>query len=81
MHTLIRSLLVAALVAVCGQASAQAWPAKPVKLIVSQAVVQKLRGMGIFADGADTPEGFGAFIRSELATWGKVVKEIGLQPE
>jgi len=44
-------------------------------------VVQKLRGMGIFADGADTPEGFGAFIRSELATWGKVVKEIGLQPE
>lgn len=44
-------------------------------------VVQKLRGMGIFADGADTPEGFGAFIRSELATWGKVVKEIGLKPE
>ena len=37
MHSLIRSLLVAALVAVCGQASAQAWPAKPVKLIVSQA--------------------------------------------
>lgn len=46
-----------------------------------QEVVQKLRSMGIFADGADTPEGFGAFIRSELATWGKVVKEIGLQPE
>ena len=46
-----------------------------------QEVVQKLRGMGIFADGADTPEGFGAFIRSELATWGKVVKEIGLKPE
>jgi tripartite-type tricarboxylate transporter receptor subunit TctC len=44
-------------------------------------VVQKLLGMGIFTDGADTPEGFGAFIRSELATWGKVVKAIGLQPE
>ena len=44
-------------------------------------VVGKLLGMGIFADGADTPEGFGAFIRSELTSWGKVVKEIGLQPE
>ena len=44
-------------------------------------VVQRLRGMGIFTDGADTPEGTGAFIRAELATWGKVVKEIGLQPE
>lgn len=44
-------------------------------------IVQRLRGMGIFTDGADTPEGTGAFIRAELATWGKVVKEIGLQPE
>jgi tripartite-type tricarboxylate transporter receptor subunit TctC len=46
-----------------------------------QEVVQRLLGMGIFTDGADTPEGFGAFIRSELGTWGRVVKEIGLQPE
>ncbi len=44
-------------------------------------VVQKLGGMGIFTDGADTPEGTGAFIRAELASWGKVVREIGLQPE
>ena len=44
-------------------------------------VVQRLRSMGIFTDGADTPEGTGAFVRAELATWGKVVKEIGLQPE
>jgi tripartite-type tricarboxylate transporter receptor subunit TctC len=46
-----------------------------------QEVVQRLLGMGIFTDGADTPEGFGAFIRSELGAWGRVVKEIGLQPE
>ncbi len=44
-------------------------------------IVQRLRGMGIFTDGADTPEGTGAFVRAELATWGKVVREIGLQPE
>jgi tripartite-type tricarboxylate transporter receptor subunit TctC len=44
-------------------------------------IVQRLRGMGIFTDGADTPEGTAAFVRAELATWGKVVKEIGLQPE
>jgi tripartite-type tricarboxylate transporter receptor subunit TctC len=44
-------------------------------------IVQRLRGMGIFTDGADTPEGTGAFVRAELASWGKVVKEIGLQPE
>ena len=31
--------------------------------------------------GADTPEGTAAFVRAELASWGKVVKEIGLQPE
>ncbi len=36
METLIRSLLVAALFAVCGQASAQAWPTKPVRFILSQ---------------------------------------------
>ena len=44
-------------------------------------VVQKLSGMGIFTDGADTPEGTAAFVRAELASWGKVVHEIGLQPE
>jgi len=36
MHTLIRSFLVAALFAVCGQASAQAWPTKPVRFVLSQ---------------------------------------------
>ena len=36
MNTLIGSLLVAALLSVCGQASAQAWPAKPVRFILSQ---------------------------------------------
>jgi tripartite-type tricarboxylate transporter receptor subunit TctC len=44
-------------------------------------VVQRLLNMGIFTDGADTPERFGAFIRTELANWGKLITEIGLPPE
>ena len=36
MHTLIRSLLIAVLFIVCGQASAQAWPTKPVRFVLSQ---------------------------------------------
>jgi tripartite-type tricarboxylate transporter receptor subunit TctC len=44
-------------------------------------VVQRLLNMGIFTDGADTPERFGSYIRAELANWGKLVTEIGLAPE
>ena len=37
------------------------------------------------ADGADavgnTPEQFGAHIRSEIAKYGKLIKQIGLKPE
>jgi tripartite-type tricarboxylate transporter receptor subunit TctC len=51
------------------------------KILADPAIVQKLRDVGIFTEGADTPEGTGEFIRAELARWGKVVKEIGLQPE
>ena len=36
MHTMIRSFLAAALIAVCGLASAQSWPTKPVRFILSQ---------------------------------------------
>jgi hypothetical protein len=37
--------------------------------------------VGVYTDGAGTPESTGEFIRAELASWGKVVREIGLQPE
>jgi tripartite-type tricarboxylate transporter receptor subunit TctC len=37
------------------------------------------------AEGADavggTPEQFGQHVRSEVAKWSRVVKQIGLQPE
>ena len=44
-------------------------------------IVQRLREFGVFTDGAETPEGTSSFIRAERATWSKVVKEIGLEPE
>ena len=44
-------------------------------------VSQRLATLGFYTDGGDTPEGTGRFIRSELANWGRIVKEIGMQPE
>jgi tripartite-type tricarboxylate transporter receptor subunit TctC len=41
----------------------------------------KLATLGFYTEGGDTPEGTGRFIRSELASWGRVVREIGVQPE
>jgi len=42
---------------------------------------RRLAALGFFSDGAGTPESTRLFIRGELATWARVVKEIGLQPE
>lgn len=44
-------------------------------------IAQRLRAMGVVAEGAETPTATGEFIRAELARWGRVVREIGLQPE
>ena len=44
-------------------------------------IVKRLRDIGFFTDGAGTPETTGQFIRSQYEAWGKVVREIGLQPE
>ncbi len=43
--------------------------------------VKRLRDIGFFTNGAGTPETTGQFIRSQYEAWGKVVREIGLQPE
>jgi tripartite-type tricarboxylate transporter receptor subunit TctC len=45
------------------------------------AVVARLRDVGIYTDGALTPEATGEFIRAEHVRWGRIVREIGLQPE
>ena len=44
-------------------------------------IVGRLREIGFFTDGAGTPDSTGAFIRAQYEAWGKVVREIGIQPE
>ena len=44
-------------------------------------LVERMRAISFFTDGALTPEATGEFIRAEYARWGRVVREIGVQPE
>ena len=44
-------------------------------------IVRRLRDIGFFAGGAGTPESAAAFINSQYDAWGRVVREIGIQPE
>jgi tripartite-type tricarboxylate transporter receptor subunit TctC len=44
-------------------------------------IVQRLREIGFYTTGAGTTEETADFIRAQFAAWGKVVKEIGLQPQ
>jgi tripartite-type tricarboxylate transporter receptor subunit TctC len=42
---------------------------------------QKLTDIGVYSDGADTPEGFGRFMRGEDERWEKIIRTIGIEPE
>jgi tripartite-type tricarboxylate transporter receptor subunit TctC len=42
---------------------------------------QRLRTLGFFTEGAETPEGVAEAIRADTAKWGRIVKDIGIQPE
>ena len=44
-------------------------------------IVQRLREMGFYTDGAGTPEALIGFLRAERERWSRVVREIGMQPE
>ena len=43
--------------------------------------VQRLRDLGIYTDGAGTPESTGQFFASERERWAQVIKGIGMLPE
>jgi tripartite-type tricarboxylate transporter receptor subunit TctC len=51
------------------------------RILDDPAVVARLREAGVYTDGALTPEATGEFIRAEYSRWGRIVREIGLQPE
>jgi tripartite-type tricarboxylate transporter receptor subunit TctC len=51
------------------------------RILKDPEVAQKLAGLGFYTEGADTPEGTRGYIRSQLETWGRVTRDIGLEPE
>jgi tripartite-type tricarboxylate transporter receptor subunit TctC len=44
-------------------------------------IAARLAELGFFTEGADTPEGTGSYIRSQYEIWGRLARDIGLQPE
>ena len=51
------------------------------KILKAPEMANKLEEFGFYTEGADTPEGTAAFVRSQYELWGKVTREIGLEPE
>jgi tripartite-type tricarboxylate transporter receptor subunit TctC len=51
------------------------------KVLKETDTVHKLNAMGFFTDGAETPEAVAEAIRADTAKWGRIVKDIGIQPE
>jgi tripartite-type tricarboxylate transporter receptor subunit TctC len=51
------------------------------KVLKEPDTVYKLNAMGFFTDGAETPEAVAEAIRADTAKWGRIVKDIGIQPE
>jgi tripartite-type tricarboxylate transporter receptor subunit TctC len=49
------------------------------KSVADPAVRERFAGLGADAVGS-TPEEFGAFLKSESDKWGRIIKDIGLQP-
>jgi tripartite-type tricarboxylate transporter receptor subunit TctC len=44
-------------------------------------IAQRLREIGFYTTGAGTINETGSFIRAQFEAWGRVVREIGIQPE
>ncbi|MGB7542110.1 MAG: tripartite tricarboxylate transporter substrate binding protein [Burkholderiales bacterium] len=51
------------------------------RILKDPEIGQRLANLGFYTEGAETPEGVAEFVRAELAKWGRIVKEIGIQPE
>lgn len=51
------------------------------KVLKEPNIRDRMQAVGFYSDGAGSPESTGAYIKSQYDAWGRVVKEIGLQPE
>jgi tripartite-type tricarboxylate transporter receptor subunit TctC len=56
------------------------WRGDIVKMVATPEVRQRLEALG-FAPVADTPDEFGARIKSEIAKWGKVVRDANIRAD
>ena len=44
-------------------------------------IARRMRDVGMYTEGGGTPEQAAAYVRAQLEQWGKIIQEIGLQPE
>jgi tripartite-type tricarboxylate transporter receptor subunit TctC len=44
-------------------------------------IAKRMRDVGMYTKGAATPEATAAYVHAQLEAWGKIIREIGLQPE
>ncbi len=51
------------------------------KILKDPEVAQQLAVVGFFTEGAGTPDTTRAFVKAQYDLWGRVTREIGLQPE
>ncbi len=51
------------------------------RVLTDPDVAQRLFDLGLVNEGAGTPESLNEFLRAERERWGKLVRDIGLQPE
>ena len=51
------------------------------KVLKDSDTAKRLAALGFFTEGAETPEAVAEAIRADTAKWGRIVKEIGIQPE
>ena len=51
------------------------------KILKDPEVVQQLATVGFFTEGAGTPDETRDFVKAQYDLWGKVTRDIGLQPE
>ena len=51
------------------------------RVLADPEVIERLRLLGIYPDGAGTPAALDAFMRKERALWSKVVRDLGIAPE
>src|SRR5216684_3525468 len=51
------------------------------RILKDPETAKRLRDLGFFTEGAETPEAVGDAIRADREKWGRIVKEIGIQPE